>query len=164
MAIYDFGVRTKLDPEYKDAQLWIRPVIDVCNGADTKGWKVAAKLYDPSGAAVEGNMEIYVDEILSEKYPQRDNVHYPLLQQEVKDPLKWTAETPVLYTLVLSLLDGDSKLVEARSCKVGFRDIRIEGHGNTKKAKQAQNISERHWQKFRKQTQSNFTSIHMADR
>jgi len=127
VAIYDFGVRTKLDPEYKDAQLWIRPVIDVCNGADTKGWKVAAKLYDPSGAAVEGKMEIYVDEILSEKYPQRDNVHYPLLQQEVKNPLKWTAETPVLYTLVLSLLDEDSKLVEARSCKVGFRDVRIDG-------------------------------------
>ncbi len=127
VAIYDFGVRTKLDQEYKDAQLWIRPVIDVRGGADTKGWKVEARLYDPSGAAVEGKMEIYADEILSEKYPQRDNVHYPLLQQEVKNPLKWTAETPVLYTLVLSLLDEESNVVEARSCKVGFRDVRIEG-------------------------------------
>ena len=127
VAIYDFGVRTKLDDEYKDAQLWIRPVIDVCNGADTKKWKVSAMLYDPSGAAVGDKMEIYVDEILSERYPQRDNVHFPLLQQNVVNPQKWTAETPALYTLVLSLLDADFNLIEARSCKVGFRDVRVVG-------------------------------------
>ena len=127
VAIYDFGVRTKLDSEYKDAQLWVRPVIDVAGKGDTKGWKVLAKLYDPADNPVEGNMEIYVDEILSEKYPQRDNVHFPLLQQDVKNPQMWTAETPVLYTLVLSLVDSQSNLIEARSCKVGFRDVRVEG-------------------------------------
>ena len=127
VAIYDFGLRTKLDAEYEDAQLWIRPVIDVCNGADTKKWKVSASLYDPAGAAVGQKMEIYVDEILSEKYPQRDNVHFPLLKQDVENPQKWTAETPVLYTLVLSLLDAEGREVEARSCKVGFRDVRIKG-------------------------------------
>ena len=127
VAIYDFGVRTELDAEYKDAQLWVRPVMDVKDGVNVKGWKVTGQLYDPSGTAVNGPMEISVEEIIGEEYPQRDNIHFPLLEQKVIAPLKWTAETPVLYTLVLSVLDADSKVVESRSCKVGFRDIRLDG-------------------------------------
>ena len=38
VAIYDFGVRTKLDAEYKGAQLWVRPVVDVHGDAAIKGW------------------------------------------------------------------------------------------------------------------------------
>ena len=34
VAIYDLGVRTRLDAEYKDAQLWVRPAIDVYDGDD----------------------------------------------------------------------------------------------------------------------------------
>ena len=127
VTIYDFGVRTELDQDYKDASLWVRPVIDVYGGAKTKGWKVCGQLYGPDGAAAGLPMEISVDEILGEKYPQRDNIHYPLLEQKVENPHKWTAETPTLYTLVLSLLDDESRLVEARSCKVGFRDVRVVG-------------------------------------
>ena len=127
VAIYDFGVRTRLDSDYKDAQLWVRPVIDVKNGVSTEGWKIKGQLYDSADVPVGEEMEVNVEEILSEAYPQRDNVYYPFLEQKVKNPLKWTAETPVLYTLVLSLVDKDSNLVEARSCKVGFRDIRVDG-------------------------------------
>ena len=127
VAIYDFGVRTKLDAEYKDAQLWVRPVVDVHGDAAIKGWKVATTLYDASAAQVGETQEILVEDMLAEKYGQRDKVYYPLLQHDVENPLKWTAETPNLYTLVLSLLDENSNLVEARSCKVGFRDVKIVG-------------------------------------
>ena len=72
-------------------------------------------------------MEISVYKLLTEEYPQRFNVKYALLEQNIVNPLKWTAETPNLYTLVLSLIDADSNLVEARSCKVGFRDVRLDG-------------------------------------
>ena len=127
VCIYDFGVRTELDSEYKDAKLQIRPVVDVCGNVDTKDWKVSAILYDESGTAVGNPMEISVDKLLTEEYPQRYNVKYALLEQNIVNPLKWTAETPNLYTLVLSLIDADSNLVEARSCKVGFRDVRLDG-------------------------------------
>ena len=127
VAIYDFGVRTRLDEEYKDADLWIRPVIDVANSVSVKGWKVVGQLFSPSGETIGEKMEIPVDEILKEKHSQRDQVYYPLLEQRFEDPLKWTAETPNLYTLVLSLTDDSGNLVEARSCKVGFRDVRIDG-------------------------------------
>ena len=127
VCIYDFGVRTVLDSEYKDATLQIRPAIDVHGTADTKGWKVTAMLYDKSGAAVGNPLEISVEKILKEKYPQRNNVKFALMEQNITNPLKWTAETPDLYTLVLSLLDADANMVEARSCKIGFRDVRLDG-------------------------------------
>ena len=127
VAINDFGIRTMLDSDYQDAELWVRPVVEVQKGASTRGWKVSGQLYDQSGTAVGGQMSIYVDELLSEKYPQRDMVRFGLLEQKYENPLKWTAETPHLYTLVLSLLDADANVVEARSCKVGFREVRIVG-------------------------------------
>lgn len=127
VTITDFGVRTMLDPEYKDAALWVRPSVKVSGDVRTNGWKVSGRLYGPEGNPVGDEMSISVDEVLTESYPQRDNVHYPLLSTEVAAPLKWTAETPHLYTLVLFLTDAWGNLVEARSTKVGFRDIRIEG-------------------------------------
>lgn len=127
VSISDFGVRTVLDSGYRNAQLWVRPAVNVVQGTSAKGWKIEGSLYDPSGVQVGSSMSIYVDEVLAEKYPQRDNVHYPLMSMDVSEPLKWTAETPYLYTLVLAMTDAEGSLVEARSCKVGFRDVRIDG-------------------------------------
>ena len=127
VAIYDFGVRTEMDSDYKNASLWVRPVIAMDPDADVRNWNVTGRLYDPSGNKVGDDMKISAAEIYHEKYPQRDNVHYPLLNQRVENPLLWTAETPHLYTLVLSLYDSDGALVEARSTKVGFREVKISG-------------------------------------
>ncbi|WEK37364.1 MAG: glycoside hydrolase family 2 TIM barrel-domain containing protein [Candidatus Pseudobacter hemicellulosilyticus] len=43
----------------------------------------------------------------------------------VKAPLLWTAETPNLYTLLITLKDGSGKIVEATSHKIGFRKVEI---------------------------------------
>ena len=43
----------------------------------------------------------------------------------VSNPLKWTAETPNLYTMVITLKDGKGNVVEATSHKIGFRKIEI---------------------------------------
>lgn len=125
VAINDFAVRTLLDEDYKDARLWIRPSVVVEEGADVNDWKIQGRLYDASGALVTDGMSITLNEIILEKYPQRDIVHWPLMEAEITDPAKWTAETPDLYTLVLTLLDAEDNCVEARSCRVGFRDVRI---------------------------------------
>ena len=127
VALSDFGVRTVLDSEFKDAELWVRPEVSVHEGVDARKWRVVGKLFAPDGALCEEQMEIYVGDILAENYPQRDNVHYPLMDMKLQSPHKWSAENPVLYTLVLSLYDEASNLVESRSCKVGFRDVRVDG-------------------------------------
>jgi beta-galactosidase len=62
-------------------------------------------------------------DIIYESYPQRDNVYFGLMERKIVSPEKWSAEKPVLYTLVLSLKDADGNTVDARSVKVGFREV-----------------------------------------
>ena len=41
--------------------------------------------------------------------------------------LPWSDESPVLYTAVVCLLDQNGNMLDCRSKRVGFRNIRIEG-------------------------------------
>jgi beta-galactosidase len=43
----------------------------------------------------------------------------------IKNPQKWTAETPHLYNLLLSLVDKTNKITEVVSSKIGFRKVEI---------------------------------------
>lgn len=45
---------------------------------------------------------------------------------EVKNPSKWTAETPYLYTLCANLLDGET-ISESIPVRTGFRKVEIKG-------------------------------------
>lgn len=126
VAIEDFGVRTIFDDKIENALLQVRPVIDLAQGGAADGWSVSARLYSPAGERV-AQMEIPVAEILSEAYPQRDNVYYAMMEALIEKPQQWSTETPALYTLTLSLTDRDKAVVEARSCKVGFRDVKVRG-------------------------------------
>lgn len=44
---------------------------------------------------------------------------------KIANVLKWTAETPQLYTLLLTLKDANGRVVEVTSHKIGFRAIEI---------------------------------------
>jgi len=49
------------------------------------------------------------------------------LESFIENPKKWSAETPNLYSVVLSLLDESGRTVEVVSCKTGFRKVEIKG-------------------------------------
>ncbi len=57
--------------------------------------------------------------------PQRGEPKFAWLEAKIKNPAKWTAETPNLYTLVLTLNDQNGNMIEADRCQVGFRKIEI---------------------------------------
>ncbi len=46
-------------------------------------------------------------------------------RQEIPRPRPWTAETPNLYTLVLSLRNSRGNALEAVGCRVGFRRVEV---------------------------------------
>jgi beta-galactosidase len=50
-----------------------------------------------------------------------------LKELKLENPKKWSAETPYLYDLILSLLDEKGRIVETVSSKVGFRTVEIKG-------------------------------------
>ena len=133
--IRDFAVRTELDSNYCDATLQIKPELADYSGRAITNWTVRAQLYDASGKPVfkdelsHGAGEIlnlnYSAKILDDRMPQRGEPKFAWLEGSVKNPAKWTAETPNLYMLMLTLCDADGKVVEADSCQVGFRKIEI---------------------------------------
>ena len=124
VAIEDFFIRTRLDANYQDALLQIRPTITRGADVDTKGWTLEAELYCPQNNKVLTEpITKGVNAIIYEAYPQRDNVYFGLLEEKITSPELWSAEKPTLYTVVLSLKDADGNVVEARSAKIGFREI-----------------------------------------
>jgi beta-galactosidase len=133
--ISDFAVRTDLDAAYRDATLRIEPKLAVASGQTLAGWSVQAELFDAAGAPVFAqalrqdaepifNCD-FKPEILNDRTPQRGARKFGWLEGKVASPAKWTAETPTLYRLVLSLRDARGTVVEAVACDVGFRKIEI---------------------------------------
>lgn len=47
----------------------------------------------------------------------------------IKDPRLWSAENPYLYTLVMETVDGDGKVTDIESTRVGFRKVEINKGG-----------------------------------
>ncbi|MDU0355129.1 glycoside hydrolase family 2 TIM barrel-domain containing protein [Paraglaciecola aquimarina] len=130
IAINDFFVKTKLNDSYDAAVLEINPKLSNIERKSVKGWKIEAELFDADLKPVH-NSKMSVDASLPARviYPQRDNYKFGLLSTEIKQPKLWSAESPYLYTLVLSLTDDTGKVVETRSNRVGFRDVKINDAG-----------------------------------
>lgn len=133
--ISDFAVRTILDKDYKDASLQIKPELKSYKGNKLEGWNIEAQLYDAQNKPVftdalkQDALPVlnadYKAAIMNDRAPQRGAAKFAWLEANVSDPLKWTAETPNLYTLVLSLVNDRNEVVETVRTQVGFRSIEI---------------------------------------
>lgn len=124
--LYDFFIRTELDEYYRDAELKIRPDFRIAQGASFEGHNLKVHLFDPKGNPVIGTpIDFPVSEEINEKYPPTGNVAFDLINIPVSNPLKWTAETPNLYTVVFELTDDKGEALEYRSVKTGFREVEL---------------------------------------
>lgn len=133
--IADFGVRTLLDKYYKDAELVIDPKLAVFDSERGTGYRITAMLYDATGKAVTDTAlwqpaepMLNLDKkgkILNQRNPQRGYAPYGWLKTTIKNPYKWDAEHPYLYTLKLALVDSTGNAVERAETKIGFRSVEI---------------------------------------
>jgi beta-galactosidase len=114
--IRDFFVKTELDAQYQDAGLSVSA--KVRNFGDQPGVtrELQVELFDRSGHSI-GKASAAVP-ALAAGAEQAVEVAIPVF-----NPAKWTAETPNLYTTVLSL--GGGKNGEIISSKTGFRKIEL---------------------------------------
>ena len=130
----DFTVRTDFDKNYRTATLQIKPELAAKNISLTN-WTVRAQLFDATEKPVfrdelrhEAEEILNPDfsaKILDDRMPQRGEPKFAWLAATITNPAPWTAETPNLYRLVLTLNDAAGQVVEAVSCAVGFRQIEI---------------------------------------
>jgi beta-galactosidase len=125
--IADFFYQTRLDGQYKNALFSLRPRVENLTGKKIDGYQIKAQLYASDNTPVfKKTLQRPLNELINEIYPRLDNVKFGFLEDSVYNPKKWSDETPYLYTLVLSLEDSLGNILEAKSCKVGFRSIEFD--------------------------------------
>ena len=116
--IRDFQVQTTLDQDYKDVLFKVCFWLKNYSQQENKKCFVEAKLLDAKKKTVlEMTKPIYKLQGGQELFSN--------LNTNVKNPLKWSAETPNLYTLLLTLKDDQESIIEVLTCKVGFRSSEI---------------------------------------
>ena len=115
----DFRVVTDLDSDYRDARMNV--TVEIANYADSRSGELAVELtlYDRLNEPVFDRP--------ARKEARVDGGGETTLEFgiDVANPLKWSAEHPNLYTLVLTLKDSYGAVVEAERCRVGFREVEI---------------------------------------
>ena len=133
--IRDYVVRTLPASvgNYEDFILQIDPQFSVYRGMTGKGYTVQSVLRDATGKEVvtlKGEVEDILDlehkaSRMNEWYPQRGPRKMGRLSTVIKSPERWTAETPYLYKLLITLQDAEGKVVEQVEQPVGFRSVEI---------------------------------------
>lgn len=129
--IRDLMIRTLPDAEYRNFTLQIDPLLQGYAGERGKGYIVRARLFDKTIIVDEKtDAEAILDPDhkaanMNEWYPQRGPRKMGRITAQVHHPRHWTAETPELYTLVLSLEDSTGVVVQQISQRIGFRSIEI---------------------------------------
>ena len=118
--IRDYFIKTNLDKQYSNADVLVSAKVKNYGTAPVKARLLEVTLYN-GATPVPG--AITKKAIPSLKPGEEVTVEASF---HVNNPEKWTAETPKLYTTVLTINDGNSK-VETLSSRTGFRNIEIKG-------------------------------------
>lgn len=116
LCLRDFYIKTDFDVDYKDSDLSLDIFLENYN--NIKGeCTVDAKLISPTDREIA---------IGAKKIALSGGKEKLSFNAKIKSPKKWSAETPNLYTLVMSVsLDGETVVV--KTYKVGFKKVEIKG-------------------------------------
>ncbi|MFQ6038194.1 MAG: glycoside hydrolase family 2 TIM barrel-domain containing protein, partial [Candidatus Aminicenantales bacterium] len=119
--IRDFEVVGNLDDDDKDAVLSVTAWVH--NYGQQAVWHpvVELSLLDPEKQPV--GSEILASAETPYIAPDAESVL--TMKAGVPDPLKWSAEKPHLYTVLLTLKDRSGEVLEFESCAFGFREVTV---------------------------------------
>ncbi|MCL4118042.1 UNVERIFIED_CONTAM: hypothetical protein GTU68_010429 [Idotea baltica] len=118
IAINDFRVGSDLVNDYKDGAFSLNIELKNTNSKIEKR-KLKVELIDAEKNIVFSNAKSIEVEL------KKSNLLFEAIVPNVKS---WTAETPNLYTAILTLSDLENKVLQVTSVKVGFRNIKIESN------------------------------------
>lgn len=116
--IRDIFIKTDLDEKYQDGIYSADIELRNFNNDEKNPYFIELGISDSDGN--------FVQKFLSEKisFTGREKKHV-IFEKLIKNPEKWTAETPNLYSTIVSLLNKDSVLIECLSIYTGFRKVEI---------------------------------------
>lgn len=117
VSVVDYTFTTDLDEKYVDADFNLSLKLKSYNGANPRDeYQAEVILFDKTGK------EVFKEKTLPVKVTDLDHNQIKF-SKKVINPLKWTAETPNLYTLSITLKNSKGKPVEYLSAQVGFREM-----------------------------------------
>ena len=116
LCLRDFYFKTDFDDSYTDSNVTLNMYINNYNNIRGK-MTATAKLIDSN------NGEILLGTKETELSGGNEAVTFT---ETVKAPEKWSAETPNLYTLVMTI-ELDGKIICVKTYKVGFKKVEIKG-------------------------------------
>lgn len=114
LCLRDFYFKTDFDDSYTDSNVTLNMYINNYNNIRGK-MTASAKLIDSN------NGEILLGTKETELSGGNEAVTF---KETVKAPEKWSAETPNLYTLVMTI-ELDGKIICVKTYKVGFKKVEI---------------------------------------
>ncbi len=114
----DFSVYPVLDDEYRDAELYVEVDIENLNRRGNEKYIVQTTLKNGLGETIG----VQKSEPFTVQNGKQESV---MLVTSVKNPLKWTAETPNLYKVGIELQTSSGEPVQAFVLNTGFRKIEI---------------------------------------
>lgn len=115
--IRDFYIRSEFSDNYKKAQFRIDTEIET-RGAEFNSGKLLVELIDAKG-------KVFASAESEIKNMSASETKRSAISENVKGFKLWSHEDPYLYTVRVSLFEGD-KIVDLREHKYGFREVRIE--------------------------------------
>ncbi|WP_299290331.1 glycoside hydrolase family 2 TIM barrel-domain containing protein [uncultured Mucilaginibacter sp.] len=118
--IQDYFIKTNFDKQFQNAEVVVNTKIKNYGSAPIKAQELKVVLYNGNTQVSGATAKKAIPAL---KPGQEVNVS---LSFHVNNPQKWTAETPKLYTSVITLNDGN-RTVETLSSRTGFRQIEIKG-------------------------------------
>ncbi len=110
--VFDFSVKAGLDQSYKDGIFNVDVILRNL-GQVRQNISLEAKLFDENSKVIGFSRVVTVA-------PGSQSVSF---DGKIPDVKSWSAETPNLYHLIISLTDGAGKAIESLGCQVGFRNI-----------------------------------------
>ncbi|MDP2471950.1 MAG: glycoside hydrolase family 2 TIM barrel-domain containing protein [Candidatus Palauibacterales bacterium] len=117
--VQDVWTRPELDAAYEDGLLAIDVEVRSVAARPVSAYRLTAELLDADGSAV-------LDQPLTTTFGlEAAGSDVVTLQGPVEAPLKWTAETPNLYTVLLTLAAPDGQILQVIPIRVGFRSVEM---------------------------------------
>ncbi|WOO43615.1 glycoside hydrolase family 2 TIM barrel-domain containing protein [Rubellicoccus peritrichatus] len=111
-----------LENDYQDGRLDLTVKVGSPKNSLEQGWTVEAILVDPDG------QDVFENPLRSEVLMGR-RCDWPRMEvkfdEKILSPSLWSAESPNLYQIVVSLKDRSGRLVESTSTRIGFRSVEV---------------------------------------
>lgn len=132
--IRDFRIRTILDSTYCDAVLDATVYLETRSlpvhpagtnkVSEYQGLKAGVRLLDSSGDLVaESEFNLFPGQTAMYGAPSEKGA--ARFELPVTAPRKWSPDTPVLYTLLMTVTNDSGDVVDEQRCRVGFRQVEI---------------------------------------